>query len=67
MTWATDDNTWKPNAHQAETQTLDYIMAKGNQDVKFENVVVEDLKTSTAEQLSFSDHNSVSATVIFTE
>ena len=69
FTMATDGNTWtKP---EEETITIDYIfatsMSKSSSnayalDVDFEEVRVEDLKT-TINNVSISDHNSVFAKV----
>ena len=56
------ENTW--TGKNKTPETIDYIMAKSqkrNVKIKFQNVKVVNLKTSS--EISFSDHNSVKATV----
>ena len=63
ITYADPNNSWSGNTDE-EPQTLDYIMIKdqsGKKTSKFVMFKFEDLKTDGG--ISFSDHNSVTATI----
>ena len=63
ITYADPNNSWSGNTDE-EPQTLDYIMIKdqrGKKTSKFVMFKFEDLKTESG--ISFSDHNSVTATI----
>jgi len=61
LTYGTIDNNWTSN--ETSFATLDYIMAMGKYQImpKFKFTTVQDLKTPN--NLSLSDHNSVSAKI----
>ena len=61
LTYGTIDNNWTSN--ETSFATLDYIMAMGKYQImpKFKLATVQDLKTP--DNLSLSDHNSVSAKI----
>ena len=60
LTYGTIDNNWSLTSNET---TLDYIMAMGKYQImpKFKFATVQDLKTP--DNLSLSDHNSVSAKI----
>ena len=66
VTYGTVGNNWFSTSNEkmfTKNATLDYIMAMGNNQImpKFKHPTVQDLKTPN--NLSLSDHNSVSAKI----
>ena len=69
LTYGTVCNNWFSTSNDkslTKNATLDYIMAMGNDEImpEFKNPTVQDLKTPN--DLSLSDHNSVSAKIKLT-
>ena len=65
LTYGTIDNNWSLTSNETSV-TLDYIMAMGKYQImpKFKFATVQDLKTPN--DLSLSDHNSVSSKIKLT-
>ena len=64
ITYSDPTNSWIAESGDEEPQTLDYIMIRDQSGMKiseFVEIKVEDLKTDDG--VSFSDHNSVTATI----
>ena len=64
ITYSDPTNSWIAESGDEEPQTLDYIMIRdqvGTKISEFVEIKVEDLKT--VDGISFSDHNSVTATI----
>ena len=64
ITYSDPTNSWIAESGDEEPQTLDYIMIQDQSGMKmseFVEIKVEDLKTEDG--ISFSDHNSVTATI----